>query len=75
MRVLHGLVLALVAVAFGARALLEEPDSFAITGPALLLAFVVTGGAAALDVLDRRWRWLAVDAAVAAVAVVTVLVR
>jgi len=69
MRVLHGLVIALLAVALGARLALEEPESFIVTSPAALVAFIVGGGSLALDFLDRRWRWLAADAALAMLAV------
>jgi hypothetical protein len=69
MRVLHGLVVALLAVAVGARVLLEEPGSFIVAGPLALVAFIVGGAPLALDFLDRRWRWFAADAALAALAV------
>ena len=69
MRVLHGLVIGLLAVALGARLVLEEPGSFVRTGPLALVAFIVGGGALALDFLDRRWRWFAADAALAVLAV------
>ena len=69
MRVLHGLVIGLLAVAIGARLVLEEPESFILTSPLALVAFIVSGGSLALDFLDRRWRWLAADAALAVLAV------
>jgi len=62
--VLRVLVAALLAAALLGRALLPEPDSFAVTGPALLVAFLVSGGALALDVLDRRWSGVVADAVV-----------
>ena len=69
MRVLHGLVIGLLVVAIGARVALEEPESFSVTAPLALVAFIVSGGSLALDFLDRRWRWLAADAALVALAV------
>ena len=69
MRVLHGLVIGLLTVAIGARVALEEPESFILTGPLALVAFIVGGGSLALDFLDRRWRWFAADAALAVLAV------
>ena len=68
MRVLHGLVIGLLVAAIGARVVLEEPDSFGVTAPLALVAFIVSGGSLALDFLDRRWRWLAADAALVALA-------
>jgi hypothetical protein len=59
--VLRALIAALLGAALLGRALLAEPESFAVTGPALLLAFLVSGGALALDVLDRRWSGVAAD--------------
>lgn len=72
MRVLHGLVIGLVAVALAGRVLLEEPGSYTVTWSAILVAFIVNGGALALDVLDARWRWVAADIVVAGGAVVAV---
>ena len=69
MRVLHGLVIGLLVVAIGARVVLEEPDSFGVTAPLALVAFVVSGGSLALDLLDRRWRWLGADLALVALAI------
>ena len=69
MRILHGLVIGLLTVAIGARLVLDEPESFILTGPLALVAFIVGGGSLALDFLDRRWRWFAADAALAVLAV------
>lgn len=69
MRVLHGLVIGLLAVAVAARVVLEEPESFIVTGPLALVAFILGGAPLALDFLDRRWRWLAADAGLAVLAV------
>ena len=69
MRVLHGLVVGLLAVAVGARLLLEEPGSFIVAGPLALVAFIVAGAPLALDFLDRRWRWFAADVALTGLAV------
>jgi len=62
--VLRVLIAVLLGVSLAAQALLPEPESFAVSRPALLLAFLASGGALALDVLDARWSGVVADALV-----------
>jgi hypothetical protein len=73
MTVLRVLVAVLLAAALLAGMVLAAPGSFIVAGPGVLVAFIVSGGALALDVLDGQWAGVAADVLVFAAALATTI--